>query len=194
VFQDERARHLIKRENRMFTQRIRILFKNIRYAWHERRTPYIDNEALKKRYLESREVYHEKMDSTYKHLKNGDSTQFQNELLIALEYLDISSLWEKKTRLAKNINDIRDNVPLTLIGTIVGYLTSLGSAIAMISMIYMKGSNAPYDPFFWGFLIGSLFFGITGGYNQERLRRLVEEHKDYTREFKETTYMIERKK
>jgi hypothetical protein len=84
-------------------------------------------------------------------------------------------------------------VPLILIGTIVGYLTSLGSAIAMISTVNAKSYNAPYDPVFWGFLFGSLFFGIAGGYNQERLRRLVEEHKDYTREFKETTDMIERK-
>lgn len=184
----------MKRENRMLAQKIRSLFEDIRYAWHERKTPYIDNEALKKCYLESREVYQEKMDSAYKHLKYDDSAQVQSELLITLEYLDTSSLWEKKARLAKNINDNRDNVPLTLIGTIVGYLTSLGSAIVVISAIYVKGSNAPYDPFFWGVLFGSLFFGIVGGYNQERLRRLVEEHKDYTREFTETTDMINRKK
>jgi hypothetical protein len=40
-----------------------------------------------------------------------------------------------------------------------------------------------------------MFFGFYEGYfNQNRLKRLVKEHKDYTSEFDEITDLIERKK
>jgi hypothetical protein len=47
---------------------------------------------------------------------------------------------------------------------------------------------------FWG-LLAVLVFGIyTGSFNQNRLKRLVREHKDYTRESEEIADLLERKR
>lgn len=161
-------------------QRINGLFEDFWYSWKERKTPYIDNDALKAYYEESRKLFEEKM-------KN-------NELLGALDYLDIANLWEKKSRLAKNINDNKDNMPLTLSATLFSYGASVAAAVSAISSVFAKGYDTPSDLLFWGSLLGVLMFTIVGIYQQKRLKRLVEEHKDYAREFKETTKLIERKR
>lgn len=173
---------------------MRDFLDNIRYAWQERKTPYIDHMTLRKRYLENRKLYDEKMNSVSVHLKNNDLTQTVKELFSAVKYSDTSDLWERKASLAKNINDNRDDVKGSLVGTITGYSTSGATTIAMIPAIYTKGSNVIYDIFFWG-LLAALMLGIyTGRFNQNRLKRLVQEHKDYTREFDEITGLLERKK
>jgi 3-phosphoglycerate kinase len=46
---------------------MRGFLENVRYAWRERKTPYVDNIALKKRYLESRDLYNQKMNSALVH-------------------------------------------------------------------------------------------------------------------------------
>lgn len=183
-----------KRNMDRIFQEIKDLFEDFWYAWEERKTPYLDNEALKARYLERRSLYHEKMNRALVHQKSNNPIQAFGELSSAVDSLDTANLWEKKARLAKNINDNRDNVPLTLFGTLTGYLTSMGVAISIILTIYTKGFDTIYDSFFWGLFIAASFFGIIGRYNQNRLKRLVEEHRDYTREYEETAKLIEKKK
>jgi len=175
-------------------QGIKDLLKDIRYAWEERKTPYLDNKALKARYLERRDLYHEKMNGALAHHKSNNSVQAFGELFGAVDSLDTANLWEKKARLAKNINDNRDNVPLTLFGAITGYLTSMGTVITMILTFYTKGFDAIYDSFFWGLFIATSFFSVIGRYNQNRLKRPVEEHRNYTKEYEETAKLIEMKK
>ena len=93
-----------------FLQKMRGFFENIRYAWHQRKTPYVDNLALKTRYLESRELYHEKMNSAFVHRTNNDPVKAFDELFSAVDCGDTSNLWERKAGLAKNINDNRDDL------------------------------------------------------------------------------------
>lgn len=168
--------------------------ENIRYAWQQRKTPYIDNIAVKTRYLEGRELYNEKMNSALAHRSNNDMAKAFDELLGAVDFGDMSNLWIRKAGLAKSINDNRDDLRGALIGTITGYSTSLGASIPVALEIYTKSLNAFQNFFVWASL--ALFgFGIyTGSFNQNRLKRLVKEHKDYTNEFKEITDLLERKK
>jgi hypothetical protein len=179
-----------------FIQEIRDLLDNIGYAWQERKTTYIDNKVLNEHYRKDRDLYKEKIDGALAHLKNNSLTQTLHEKFIADEYLDKANLWEKESRLAKNINDNRDDVRGTLIGMFTAYATSLGAAGAAAitaSTDYKNGSNIFSDIPFFGFLI---LFGLTisaGVFNQRRLNRLVKEHKDYKREFEETKDLIEKK-
>lgn len=173
---------------------MRGFIENVRYAWQQRRTPYVDNIALKTRYLESRKLYHEKMDSAFAHRSNNDIARAFDELFSAADFGDTSNLWIRKAGLAKSINDNRDDLRGALIGTITGYFTALGASIPVTLEIYTKSLNAFQNFFVWASL--ALFgFGIyTGSFNQNRLRRLVKEHKDYTNEFEEITDLLERKK
>jgi hypothetical protein len=177
-----------------FTKKMRGFIENIRYAWQHRKTPYIDNIALKKHYLESRESYHEKMNNAFAYRTNNDPVKAFDELFSAVDCGDTSNLWERKAGLAKNINDNRDDLKGALIGTITGYFTALGASIPIALEIHTNSLNAFSNFFFWA-LLAVFGFGIyTGSFNQNRLRRLVKEHKDYTSEFEEITYLLERKK
>jgi hypothetical protein len=173
-------------------RQIKDLLSDIRYAWQERKNHYIDNEALKVLYLESRNSYHEKMRNALEYHKNNDLTKAFDELFKAIEYSDISDLWERKATLAKNINDNKDNVPLTLLGMVASYATSLVTTGTLISTSYDKEFNTIYDPVFWGLFAASTFFAVVGWVNQKRLRRIVKEHRDYTREFQEVTTLLDK--
>ena len=173
---------------------MRGFLENIRYAWKQRTTPYVDNIALKKRYLESREMYNERMNSAFVHRTNNDPVKAFDELFTAVNWGDTSNLWERKAGLAKNINDNRDDLKGALIGTTTGYFTALGSSIPIALEIYAKSLNAFSNFFFWA-ILAVFGFGIySGSYNQNRLRRLVKEHKDYTSESEEIKGLLKRKK
>ena len=173
--------------------RMRGFLENVRYAWQERKTPYVDNIALKKRYLENRELYHQKVNNALAH-RSGNLIEALDELTGAVDYSDTSSLWQRKASLAKSINDNRDDLNGALIGMISGYATSVGGLIPLIADIYTDGLDAIYSFFFWAFLAVFLFGIYTGSFNQNRLKRLVKEHKDYTGEFDELTSLLNEKK
>ena len=177
-----------------FIQKMRGFLENIRYAWQQRKTLYVDNIALKRHYLENRELYHEKMNSAFVHRTNNDPVKAFDELFSAVDCGDTSNLWERKAGLAKNINDNRDDLKGALIGTATGYFTALGASIPMALEVYTESLNAFSNFFFWA-LLAVFGFGIyTGSFNQNRLRRLVTEHKDYMSESEEITCLLERKK
>ena len=177
-----------------FMQGMRGFLENIRYAWQQRKTPYVDNIALKKHYLESRALYHEKMNCAFAHRTNNDQIKAFDELFSAVDCGDTSNLWQRKAGLAKSINDNRDELRGALIGTITGYFTALGASIPLAPEIYTKSLNAFSNFFFWA-LLAVFGFGIyTGRFSQNRLKRLVKEHKDYSRESEEITELLERKK
>ncbi|HXX87675.1 MAG TPA: hypothetical protein VEH86_04425 [Candidatus Acidoferrum sp.] len=167
--------------------------QNVRYAWRERKTPYLDNIALKKQYLESRERYRQKVNSVFVH-NSGNLVEAFDELASAVDYSDTSNLWQRKASLAKTINDNRDDLRGALIGLISGYSTSVGAFIPLAAETGTEGLNAVSGFFFWA-LLAVVAFGIyTGTFNQNRLSRLVKEHKDYTGEFEEITDLLDRKK
>jgi hypothetical protein len=96
--------------------------------------------------------------------------------------------------LAKSVNDNRDDLRGALIGMISGYSTSVGGLIPLVAEIYTGGLDMFSNFFFWA-LLGVFVFGIyTGSFNQNRLWRLVKEHRDYTGEFDEITDLLEEKK
>jgi len=175
------------------TDEVRGFAENVRYAWRERRTPYVDNVALKKRYLESRELYHRKVNDALAH-SSGNLIEAFDELASAVDYSDTSNLWQRKASLAKSINDNRDDLRGALIGLISGYFTSIGILIPLAAETYTDGLEVFSNFFFWA-LLAVFAFGIyTGSFNQNRLRRLVKEHKDYTAEFNEITDLLDEKK
>jgi hypothetical protein len=172
---------------------VRGFVENVRYAWRERRTPYIDNVALKKRYLESRDLYHRKVNSALAY-SSGNLVEAFDELASAVDYSDTSNLWQRKASLAKSINDNRDDLRGALIGLISGYFTSIGVWIPLAAETYTQGLDVFSNFFFWA-LLAVFAFGIyTGSFNQNRLRRLVKEHRDYTGEFNEITDLLDEKK
>jgi len=71
---------------------------------------------------------------------------------------------------------------------------ALGVSIPITLEIYTKSLNAFSNFFFWALLVVFGFGIYTGSFNQNRLRRLVKEHKDYTSESEEITDLLERKK
>ena len=71
---------------------MRGFFEDIEYAWQQRKTPYVDNIALKKHYLESRESYHEKMNRAFAHRTNNDPVKAFDELFSAVDCGDTSNL------------------------------------------------------------------------------------------------------
>ena len=172
---------------------MRGFLQNVRYAWRERKTPYLDNIALKKQYLESRERYRQKVNSVFVH-NSGNLVEAFDELASAVDYSDTSNLWQRKASLAKSINDNRDDLRGALIGLISGYFTSIGVLIPIVAETYTDGLEVFSNFFFWA-LLAVFAFGIyTGSFNQNRLRRLVKEHKDYTAEFNEITELLDEKK
>jgi len=159
----------------------------------ERKTPYVDNIALKKRYLDSRELYHQKVNSALLH-NSGNLVEAFNELASAVDYSDTSNLWQRKASLAKSVNDNRDDLRGALIGMISGYSTSVGGLIPLVAETYTEGLEVFSNFFFWA-LLGVFLFGIyAGSFSQNRLRRLVKEHRDYTGEFDEITDLLDQKK
>jgi hypothetical protein len=173
--------------------RTKSFWENVSYAWRERKTPYVDNIALKKRYLESRELYHQKVNSAFEHSSENLIEAF-GELASAVDYSDTSNLWQRKASLAKSVNDNRDDLRGALIGLVSGYSTSAGVLIPLVAETYSYGLNVFPDFLFWAFLAVFAFGIYTGSFNQNRLRRLVKEHKDYTREFDEITDLLDKKK
>ena len=172
---------------------IRGFVENVRYAWRERKTPYLDNVTLKKCYLESRELYNQKVNSALEH-SSGNFVEAFDQLASAVDYSDTSNLWQRKASLAKSINDNRDDLRGALIGMVSGYATSVGGLIPLVAETYADGFDSVYNFFFWAFLAVLVFGLYTGSFNQNRLRRLVKEHKDYTAEFEEITDLLDRKK
>ena len=172
---------------------MRGFLENVRYAWRERKTPYVDNLSLKKQYLESRELYHQKVNSALAH-SSGNLIEAFDELASAVNYSDTSNLWQRKASLAKSINDNRDDLRGALIGMISGYATSVGGLIPFVAEIYTDGFDVFYNFFFWALLAVFVFGIYTGSFNQNRLRRLVKEHRDYTGEFDEITDLLDEKK
>lgn len=172
---------------------MRAFLENVRYAWRKRKTPYVDNIALKKRYLESRELYHQKVNSALVH-SSEDLIEAFDELASAVDYSDTSNLWQRKASLAKSVNDNRDDLRGALIGMISGYSTSVGGLIPLVAQVYTDRLDVFSSFFFWALLAVFVFGTYTGSFNQNRLRRLVKEHRDYTGEFDEITDLLDEKK
>jgi hypothetical protein len=169
--------------------------ENARYAISiVRKTPYIDHMSLKAHYIETREAYHQKMNSAFLSRTGNLSVEAFDNLFSAVEFNDTSTLWERKASLAKSINDNKIDVMGALIGAISSYLSSIGVLIPIVLTFYDIGLEAFSDFLVLGFL-GILLFGLYEGYfSQCRLKRLVKEHKDYTCEFSEVNSLLERKK
>jgi hypothetical protein len=169
--------------------------ENVRYAFRMvRRTPYIDATIIKREYQEHREFYHKKMNSAFKSRTNNISIGAFDSLFSAVDFSDTSTLWERKAGLAKSINDNKIDVMGALIGAMSAYIGSLGVLFPILLLILTDGAAAFGNYLVYGFF-AIMFFGFYEGYfNQNRLKRLVKEHKDYTSEFDEITDLIERKK
>jgi hypothetical protein len=169
--------------------------ENVKYAFRMvRRTPYIDATIIKREYQEHREFYHLKMNSAFKSRTNNISIGAFDSLFSAVDFSDTSTLWERKAGLAKSINDNKIDVMGALIGAMSAYIGSLGVLFPIILLIITQGVAAFSNYLVYGFF-AIMFFGFYEGYfNQNRLKRLVKEHKDYTSEFDEITDLIERKK
>ena len=153
----------------------------------------MDNIALKKCYLESRELYHQKVNSAFVH-SSGNLIEAFDELASAVDYSDTSNLWQRKASLAKSVNDNRDDLRGALIGMISGYSTSVGGLIPLVAQVYTDRLDVFSSFFFWALLAVFVFGTYTGSFNQNRLRRLVKEHRDYTGEFDEITDLLDEKK
>lgn len=168
---------------------------NIKYALAVvRKAPYIDNTALKEKYIANREIYHQKMNLAFLSRTDNMSVEAFDDLFSAVESNDTSTLWERKASLAKSVNDNKIDVMGALIGAISSYLSSIGILVPIIVSFYGMGVKAFSDFLTLGFL-GILLFGLYEGYfSQCRLKRLVKEHEDYTCEFDEVTDLLERKK
>jgi hypothetical protein len=169
--------------------------ENTKYALAVvRKTPYIDNTALKEKYLENREFYHQKMNSAFLSRTGSMSVEAFDNLFSAVESNDTATLWERKASLAKSINDNKIDVMSALIGAISSYISSIGIVLPIVLAVYASGVAAFSDYLIIGFL-GVRLFGLYEGYfSQCRLKRLVKEHKEYTCEFDEVTDLLERKK
>ncbi len=169
--------------------------ENVKYAIRMvRRTPYIDATIIKREYQEHREFYHQKMNSAFKNRTNHISIGAFDSLFSAVDFSDTSTLWERKAGLAKSINDNKIDVMGALIGAMSAYIGSLGVLFPIILLVVTQGMAAFGNYLMYGFF-AIMFFGFYEGYfNQNRLKRLVKEHKDYTSEFDEITDLIERKK
>jgi hypothetical protein len=169
--------------------------ENVKYAFRMvRRTPYIDATIIKREYQEHREFYHLKMNSAFKSRTNNISIGAFDSLFSAVDFSDTSTLWERKAGLAKSINDNKIDVMGALIGAMSAYIGSLGVLFPIVLLVVTQGIAAFGNYLVYGFF-AIMFFGFYEGYfNQNRLKRLVKEHKDYTSEFDEITDLIERKK
>ncbi len=168
--------------------------ENIKYALRVvRKTPYIDTVIIKQRYQETREFYHQKMNSAFVCRTGNTSVEAFDNLFSAVDFSDTSTLWERQASLAKSINDNKSDVMGALIGTISSYIGSVGILIPLIVTISQEGMAAFSNFLVFGFF-GILLFGFYEGYfSQDRLKRLVKEHEDYVSEFDEITGLLERK-
>jgi len=154
----------------------------------------IDATIIKREYQEQREFYHQKMNSAFKSRTNNISIGAFDSLFSAVDFSDTSTLWERKAGLAKSINDNKIDVMGALIGAMSAYIGSLGVLFPIILLVITQGIAVFGNYLVYGFFV-IMFFGFYEGYfNQNRLKRLVKEHKDYTSEFDEITGLIERKK
>lgn len=165
---------------------------NVRYVQKVvRKTPYIDNMALEQQYDETRNLYHQKMNSA---LKSQKSDGAFDELFNALDLNDTSNLWDRKAALAKGINDNKNEVMQTLMITTSDFAGSVGMVISIVLTLFLTGSAAFSNYLFYAFF-GIFFFGMYEGiFNQSRLKRLIKEYKDYTSEFDKITDLLKRKK
>jgi len=180
-----------------FIQEIKDLFENIRYAWHERKTAYIDTGPINEQYKKYRKLYKEKMVSASEHLKNNDSRGYDREKFLADDYNDTANLWDREDRMAKSINDNRYDIKGSLNSMITAYITSIGAvggAALTMPSIYIDNSNILSEIAFFGFIILSGLTFSAGVLNQRRLNRLVKEQMAYVKEFDETKDSIEEKR
>jgi hypothetical protein len=183
-----------KIDNQRLTTGARFIANAIYALQVVRKTHYINYMILRTNYLENRESYHQKMNHAFASRTGNTSVEAFDNLFSAVEFNDTSTLWERKASLAKSINDNKIDVMGALIGAISSYISSIGVFIPMVLTFYEIGMKAFSDFLFLGFL-GFLLFGIYEGYfSQCRLKRLVQEHKDYSSEFDEVTLLLERKK
>ncbi len=168
--------------------------ENVKYALRVvRKTPYIDTVIIKQHYQETREFYHQKMNSAFVCRTGNTPVEAFDNLFSAVDFNDTSTLWERKASLAKSINDNKSDVMGTLIGTISSYIGSAGILVPLIVTISQEGMAAFSNFLVFGFF-GILLFGFYEGFfSQNRLKRLVKEHEDYTSEFDEITGLLERK-
>ncbi len=168
--------------------------ENIKYALRVvRRTCYIDTVGLKRHYLDSREMYHQKMNSAFVHRTGNTSIEAFDNLFSAVDFNDTATLWERKASLAKSINDNKNDVMGALIGTVSSYIGSAALLVPIIIAINTEGVAALSDYLILGFFAILLFGFYEGYFSQSRLKRLVKEHKDYANEFDEITDLLERK-
>jgi hypothetical protein len=167
---------------------------NVKYALRVvRKTRYIDTVVIKRHYIETRELYHQKMNTAFVSRTGNTSVEAFDNLFSAVDFSDTSTLWERKASLAKSINDNKHDVMGALIGTISSYIGSAGILVPLIVTINQEGMAAFSDYLIFGFF-GILLFGFYEGYfSQSRLKRLVKEHEDYTSEFDQITGLLERK-
>jgi hypothetical protein len=168
--------------------------ENVKYALRVvRKTRYIDTVTLKRHYIETREFYHQKMNSAFVCRTGNTSVEAFDNLFSAVDFSDTSTLWERQASLAKSINDNKSDVIGALIGTISSYIGSVGILIPLIVTISQEGTAAFANFLVFGFF-GILLFGFYEGFfSQNRLKRLVKEHIDYSSEFEEITGLLERK-
>ena len=113
----------------------------------------------------------------------NDVVKAFDELFSAVDCGDTSNLWGRKAGLAKSINDNRDISFGSPYRNSHGLFHSCGSVYPYSTRTHSTGLIEFSNFFFWA-LLAVLGFGIyTGSFSQNRLRRLVKEHKDYTIEF-----------
>ena len=112
----------------------------------------------------------------------------------AVDFSDTTTLWERKVGLAKSINDNKIDLMGALIGAMSAYIGSLGILFPIVLLVISQGFAAFSKLSCIWVLCNQFFVFYEGYFNQNRLKRLVKEHKDYTSEFDEITDSIERKK
>ena len=165
-----------------FTKKVKELFGNFSYAWLERKEPYINTEIIEKHYNEH--------VGCLKNIESVPDNHFKY-------HTHMANLWDRKARLAKDINDSRDEIKEKLTGMITAYGTSAGSvggAAIIAPSIYANNSEFLSRIAFFGFVLLSGITFYNGIQTQRRLNRIVKEHKNDVRRYKKTEDNIERLK
>ena len=76
--------------------------ENVKYALRVvRKTPYIDTVIIKQHYIETRELYHQKMNNAFVSRTGNTSVEAFDNLFSAVDFSDTSTLWERKASLPR---------------------------------------------------------------------------------------------